>query len=123
METLFREYVEGISDPEMREKMESVLVFCSEQYPQLKPRIGWSQPMFTDHGTYIIGFSVAKDHISIGLESTTMEHFADLIKAEGLVAKKMTFQIKRKQAIPEQLLKTIIDQTLVLKKDIHTFWF
>ncbi len=123
METLFRAYVEGITDLEMREKMESVLVYCCDQYPQLIPKIAWNQPMLTDHGTYIIGFSVAKDHIVVGLELNTMAHFADMIKAEGLVTKKMTFQIKRKQAIPERLLKTIIDQTLVLKKDIHTFWF
>jgi len=123
MKPIFKDYLHSIEDLEMRQKMQAVLDFCCSNYPNLQPKIAWNQPMFTDHGTYIIGFSVAKDHLVVGLELKTMNHFVDLIKAQGFTAKKMTFQIKRHQAIPETLLKTILDETIVLKQDINTFWF
>jgi uncharacterized protein len=123
MNTNFQTYLDGIADEEMREKMRDMLTFCIETYPALEQRIAWNQPMLIDHGTYIIGFSVAKHHLVVGLELNTINHFKEMIQAEGLEAKKMTFQIKRKQAIPYQLLKNIIDQTIILKKDVQSFWF
>lgn len=32
----------------------------TETYPQLDTTVKWNQPMFTDHGTFIIAFSFAK---------------------------------------------------------------
>jgi uncharacterized protein YdhG (YjbR/CyaY superfamily) len=31
--------------------------------------------MFTDHGIFIIGFSVAKHHLAVSPESTGINHF------------------------------------------------
>ncbi|MCQ4950818.1 hypothetical protein NE646_14380, partial [Bittarella massiliensis] len=37
-------------------------------FPDLTPKIAWNQPMFTDHGTFIIGFSAAKAHLAVAPE-------------------------------------------------------
>ena len=51
------EYLETIPDDDNRERMVDVLVWVGLTYPELELRIEWNQPMFTHHGTYIIGFS------------------------------------------------------------------
>lgn len=35
--------------------MAEVLDWVAEHYPELELRIAWNQPLFTHHGTYIIG--------------------------------------------------------------------
>ena len=41
----------------------------AEKFPQLKEENKWNQPMFNDHGTFIIGFSIAKGHIAVAPEA------------------------------------------------------
>lgn len=62
---VFGEYLNGIGHPDHRERMEEMLGWVAGTFPDLEPVIKWNQPMFTDHGTYIIGFSVAKNHLSV----------------------------------------------------------
>jgi uncharacterized protein YdhG (YjbR/CyaY superfamily) len=38
----------------------------------LKEEIKWNQPMFSDHGTFIIGFSIAKEHIAVAPEAVVI---------------------------------------------------
>lgn len=38
-----------------RARMVDVLVRGGLTYPELELRIAWNQPLFTHHGTYIIG--------------------------------------------------------------------
>ena len=45
--------------------MVEVLNWVVQNYPELELRIAWNQPMFTDHGTYIIGFSAASKHMAM----------------------------------------------------------
>jgi uncharacterized protein YdhG (YjbR/CyaY superfamily) len=82
MET-FSEYLSTIDNPQHRERMEEILRRVAESFPGLSKRIAWSQPMFTDHGTFIIGFSVAKKHLAIAPESKTIARFSDEIKQAG----------------------------------------
>lgn len=51
---VFEEYVSNISHPELKQRMQDILQWISDTFPQLEPRIAWNQPMFTDHGTFII---------------------------------------------------------------------
>ena len=39
--------------------------------------------MFTDHGTFIIGFSVSKKHLAVAPESVTITHVEDDIVKAG----------------------------------------
>jgi hypothetical protein len=61
---VFAEYLARIDNPQHRARTEEVLGWVTKKFPNLMPKIAWNQPMFTDHGTYIIGFSVAKHHLA-----------------------------------------------------------
>ena len=39
--------------------------------------------MFTDHDTFIIGFSVAKHHLAVAPEQAGIHHFVDEIEQAG----------------------------------------
>jgi uncharacterized protein YdhG (YjbR/CyaY superfamily) len=60
----FQSYLNNIGESDKKERMESILKYIKKTFPQLKEEIKWNQPMFTDHGTFIIGFSIAKAHIA-----------------------------------------------------------
>ncbi|MGR3742321.1 iron chaperone [Companilactobacillus sp. DQM5] len=75
----FNEYLLTIDNKEHLEKIANVLKWIHKEFPQLKPRIAWNQPMYTDHGTFIIGFSVAKNHFSVSAEKAN-EKFKNEIK-------------------------------------------
>lgn len=62
---VFAKYVSGIDNPDHRLRMEEILSWTAGQFPILKPQIKWNTPMFTDHGTFIIGFAAAKHHVSV----------------------------------------------------------
>lgn len=51
---IFEEYLSGITDMEQLARMAEILKWVSDQFPDLEPRYAWNQPMFTDHGTFII---------------------------------------------------------------------
>ena len=61
----FDQFLERIDDLEARERTAHVLSWVGERFPQLKQEIKWNQPMFTNHGTFIAAFSVAKKHFSV----------------------------------------------------------
>lgn len=62
---VFEDYLDGTKDPLHRARTEEVLGWVMEKYPRLVPKIAWKQPMFTDHDTYIIGFSVSGKHLAV----------------------------------------------------------
>ncbi len=47
------------------------------------PKVAWNQPMFTNHGTFIIGFSISKHHLAIAPERVAINHFSDEIIQAG----------------------------------------
>lgn len=78
--------------------------------------------MFTDHGTFIIGFSVAKHHISVAPEGKGIDHFsADIVQAGYDHGKKM-FRMKESLPVDYPLLKKIIEFNIEDKADCTTFW-
>ncbi len=62
------EFLSTIPDADNRERMIDVVL----TYPELELRIAWNQPMFTHHGTYIIGFSAASKHMAMAPEHATI---------------------------------------------------
>ena len=59
------EFLDTIPQDDKRDRMVEVLDWVASTYPQLELRIAWSQPMFTHHGTFIIGFSAASKHMAM----------------------------------------------------------
>ncbi|MGH0053518.1 MAG: iron chaperone [Sphaerochaetaceae bacterium] len=118
----FRPYLEAISEGAHRKKMEGLLFWVHDTFPTLGMRIAWNQPMFTDHGTFIIGFSKAKRHISVAPEKKAIDVFSEAIMRAGLSVTKELFRITWEQEIPYSLLMEIINYNREDKKTCTTFW-
>lgn len=120
--TVFEEFLQGIDDQYHRDRSAEVLAWTAKQYPSLEPAVKWNQPMFTDHGTYIIGFSVAKKHMSIAPEQVAMLRFEKGIEQAGYEHTKELFRIKWKDPVDYDLLEKMIEFNISDKADCMTFW-
>lgn len=118
----FQDYLTRIDDPQQRDRTEEVLGWVKETFPQLEPVIKWNQPMFTDHGTYIIGFSTSKKHMAVAPEQAAIQHFSNQIKEAGYDHTKEIVRIGWKQPVDFTLLEKIIAFNISDKADCTTFW-
>ena len=89
---IFKDYIESIENLKNREIFQSVLEFVISEFPHLETAVKWNQPMFIDHGTYIIAFNVTKNHINIAPERAGMIHFDELIQSKDVGYTKMFIQ-------------------------------
>ena len=121
METV-QDFINLIPSLDEKERTQEVLDWVQKTYPQLESKIAWKQPMFTDHGTFIIGFSVAKHHLAIAPEGKTMEVFQEKLKAAGYNPTLKMFRIKWDSEVDYDLLAEIIEYNINDKKDCQTFW-
>lgn len=119
---VFAEYLAKIDNPVHRAATEEVLAWVIQEFPQLTPKIAWNQPMFTDHGTYIIGFSVSKAHMAVAPEKAGMDHFANAIKQAGLDHTKLLVRMKWTSPVNYTLLRQMIEYNIADKADCTTFW-
>lgn len=118
----FEEFVDKIENPDHQVRMRHVLEWVQSEFPQLKQRYAWNQPVFTDHGTFIIGFSVAKPHLAFAPEGVAMERFAAEIAADKYNPGKKFGRIKWTQDVDYELLHQIIAFNIADKADCTTFW-
>ncbi|CAN7737917.1 iron chaperone [Paenibacillus sp. LjRoot153] len=119
---VFAEFLGRIDNPQHRDRTEEVLTWVSEKFPNLEPKIAWNQPMFTDHGTFIIGFSVAKPHLAIAPEKAGILQFADDIVQAGYDHTKELVRIKWNSPVDYSLLEKMIAFNVADKADCSTFW-
>ena len=118
----FQIFLDSIDEPYKKERMESILKYIKEKFPQLKEEIKWSQPMFTDHGTFIIGFSIAKGHIAVAPESVVINLFEKQIAEAGYSHTQELFRIKWTDKVDFDLLHNIVAYNIGDKKDMTRFW-
>lgn len=111
-----------MGEPDHRDKMETILNWIKNHYPNLDTRIAWNQPMFTDHGTYIIGFSHSKGHISLAPEVKPMKKFRTIIEETGLSHTDNIIRIKWEDPIPYALMETLIEYNMEDKMNHTNFW-
>lgn len=116
------EYIQRIDDPDNRLIFGDFINWLMTDFPELKPEYKWNQPMFTHHGTFIIGFSVATKHFTVAPEIRTFEHFLPQIKDLKLKHGKKTFQLQFGQDIPYDLPRALINYTLADKQNVTSFW-
>lgn len=117
-----QEYLLKMDSDKHRETFDRLLTHIARSFPQLEPRIAWNTPMFTDHGTFILGLSHAKGHIAISPEAAGMRQFADDIAKAGYSSGKMLFRIRWDQEIDFDLIDRLIVFNIADKKDCSTFW-
>ena len=116
------EYLSKIDNEAHRFRMREVLTWVKNTFPTLTPRIAWNQPMFTDHGTFIIGFSAAKQHFAVSPEAQGMTAFSDDIDRAGYSRGSNLFRIQWNEPTDYALLEHIIRYNMEDKKDCTAFW-
>lgn len=119
---IFKEYLAGIEDAKHRAITEEVLTWIGKRFPNLVPRVAWNQPMFTDHGTFIIGFSVARNHLAISPERAGIVRFEEEITKAGHECSKMMFRFKWAEPIDYPLLEKVIEFNIADKAGQTAFW-
>lgn len=118
----FADYLAAIQDVEQRERLREVLNWVIQKFPNLESKIAWNQPMFTDHGTFIIGFSVSRQHFAVSPEVKGIEKFSDEIVESGYSHGKNIFRIKWNDPVDYTLLERMIQFNIDDKKECTGFW-
>lgn len=121
MET-FEDFLDAMGEPEQQDKLKEILDWVQEKYPGLEKRVAWSQPMFVDHGTFIIGFSYAKHHIAISPEGKAIKEYVSTIEEKKLSYTNNIIRLKWDDQIPYDLLTELINYNMEDKKDDTKFW-
>jgi uncharacterized protein len=119
---VFTKYLAGIDNPDQRDRTEEVLLWVAKKYQDLEPEIKWNTPMFSNHGTYIIGFSTAKHHLSVSPEELGITHFAEDIAQAGYSYTKGLFRIPWNKPVNYELLEKMIEFNIQDKAECSTFW-
>jgi len=117
-----KEYLAKIDDLEKQKRLENIINWIGSQFPGLKAEIKWNQPMFTDHGTFIIAFSAAKKHLAVAPEAVVIKKFADQIAEAGYSATKEIFRIPWNEQVNYELLEAMIRFNIEDKAGCQTFW-
>jgi uncharacterized protein YdhG (YjbR/CyaY superfamily) len=119
---VFAEYLSHIDNPHNLARIEEIFHWIMDKFPSLTPKIAWNQPMFTDHGTFIIGFSTAKHHLAVAPEKAGIYHFSDEIVKAGCNHTKELVRIPWDGPVPFPLLEKMIAFNIMDKADCTTFW-
>mgnify|MGYP003607809937 FL=1 len=82
-------FLSNFKNPILKFKLEPIFEQIQKEFQNLTVELKWNQPMFIMNGTFIIGFSVAKNHISIA----PMAIFTNDIKAANYEATNNLFKI------------------------------
>ncbi|WP_240333987.1 iron chaperone [Rothia sp. ZJ932] len=111
-----------ISDDEYRARAAEVLLWVHETFPELGVQIAWNQPMFTHHGTYIIGFSYASKHLSVAPEQAGINHISQELDKQGISYTPNLFRLPWTQEPPYELICRVIAFNIEDKAEITSFW-
>lgn len=115
-------FLDGIENKEHMEKLSAVFSWVRKTFPQLDAKIAWNQPVFTNHDTFIIGFSVAKNHFSFSPEGVVIQKFSDEIKKAGYTHTNNLVRVLWNQPVDYVLLKKIIRYNMKDKAGHNKFW-
>ncbi len=119
---IFSGYLAKIEKLQHRKRIGEVLDWVIKNFPNLTPKIAWNQPVFTDHGTFIIGFSAAKGHLAAAPEKACILRFSGDIQQAGYEHSKELIRMKWDSPVNYSLLAKIIAFNISDKADCKTFW-
>lgn len=119
---VFAEFLSRIDNPQHLARTEEVLGWVSKKFPTLLPVMKWNQPMYTDHGTFIIGFSVAKHHLAVSPEAAGIVHFSAEIVQAGYTHTQQLIRLPWDRPVDFTLLEKMIEYNILDKANCSTFW-
>jgi len=97
-----------ISPQESQEVMIKLKMLIEATEPNAESGISWNVPIYKYNGI-LAGFSLAKKHVSFGIDSLT-EEMRKILEEKGYKTGKKTIQIKFDQKIPEAEIKKLIKE-------------
>lgn len=95
-----------ISPPESQVLMLQLKKLIEATVPDAIGGIYWNVPIYKYHGI-LVGFSLAKRHLSVGID-TLPEDVRKLLEEKGYKTGKKTIQIKLNQKVPTREIKQLI---------------
>ena len=121
METL-QEFLAQIPNKDNQDRLEHVIEWVLENFPDLTLEIKWNQPMMTYNGTFIISFSASSKHFAVAPERKILDQFREQLTAAGYSHSKALFRILWTQDVDYALLRDIIERSVEFKEGSSTFW-
>ncbi|MFD0704476.1 iron chaperone [Alloscardovia venturai] len=119
----FKDYLVGPRVPETaREHLREALEWICTNHPELDTRIAWNQPMFTHHGTFIVGFSAASKHLCFTGEQVVQEKLRSTFTERGYRCTKKLVNLPIDKPLPFDLLEESIQLQMTLKKNVTAYW-
>ena len=103
-----------ISPAESQEVMKQLQNLIETTVPNAESSISWNVPIYKYHGI-LAGFSLAKKHVSFGIDSLS-EDVRKILEEKGFKTGKKTIQIKFDQKIPVAELKQLIKEQAKLNE-------
>jgi len=117
-----QDFLDAIPVKENRQIIVAILNHIKQKYPDLKLELKWKQPMFVLGKTFIIGFSVAKNHYNIAPEKYTLDKFTPYLEEKKIKYTKMLIQFAWNEKINYELIDKLIEFNMVDKADYENFW-
>ena len=121
METL-NQFLNTIPEEKNQEIFEGLISWVKTEFPQLELVFKWNQPMFTDHGTFIIGFSASKKHLAVAPERACMLFFESELINRKIDCTKELMRFFWDKPIDFELLKMMIEYNIADKAECDGFW-
>ncbi len=118
----FDDWLGKLKDPAQRERLAEILEWIASEFPRLGRVVKWNQPMFTDHGTFIIGFSASKGHFAFLIEPHALKRFVAEVTAAGYDQTEHIIRVRWDQDVDTALLRRMIEFKIAEKADVTTFW-
>jgi len=103
-----------ISPVEAQEVMIKLKKLIETTAPNAESGISWNVPIYKLNGV-LVGFSLAKKHVSFGIDSLT-EEVRKVLVEKGYKTGKKTIQIKFDQEVPETEFKQLIKEQIKLNE-------
>lgn len=102
------------SPEESQEIMEVLKKLIEATEPNAESGISWNVPIYKYNGI-LAGFSLAKKHVSFGIDSLTDE-MRKILEEKGYKTGKKTIQIKFNQKVPSAEIKKLIKEQAKLNE-------
>lgn len=119
LETL-ADYLAQAKAPQRRVRMAEVLEWAERTFSGLELRVAWNQPVFTDHGTFIVGISVSAGHLAVSPGRAWRAFSGN--RPGRLCRGKMLFRIPWERDVDYTLLRRMIAFNRTEKAHCKTFW-
>lgn len=116
------EFYQTIESQEKLEIFSTLIETIQEKYSDLKLEIKWSQPIFSKDGSFIIGFSLAKNHISIAGEHAGLNHVRPYLDEKKIDYGAQVIRQLWDKPIDYDLVYMLIDFNIEDKKGYKKFW-